>query len=50
MGTWYVYATYDYADIVGLDCLATFYQLTPDGNAINTERGRNLATNECVDL
>lgn len=45
MGTWYVYASYDYSDILGLDCLVAFYQLTPDGNAVNTENGKNLLTN-----
>ncbi|XP_037036588.1 uncharacterized protein LOC119074529 [Bradysia coprophila] len=44
-GTWYVYATYDYADIAGLDCLVAFHSLTPDGNVRNTERGKNLVTN-----
>ncbi len=46
MGTWYVYASYDYPDIVGLDCLVSFYNLTPEGNARNTERGKNLSTNQ----
>lgn len=50
MGTWYVYASYDYYDIVGLDCLVAFYQLTLDGNALNTERGKNLTTNEYVTI
>lgn len=45
-GTWYVYASYDYSDIEGLDCLVAFCQLTPDGNIRNYERGKNLTTNE----
>lgn len=48
MGNWYVYASYDYPDIVGLDCVVAFYQLTPDGNAMNTQTGTNLMTNALV--
>lgn len=48
MGAWYVYATYDYEEIEGLDCLVAFYHTTPDGTVRNNERGKNLTTNECV--
>lgn len=48
MGTWYVYASYDYPDILGLDCISAFYRLTPDGNAMNNQGGKNLSTNAWV--
>lgn len=48
MGIWYVYASYDYLDIAGLDCLVASYQLLPNGNAVNNEQGKNILTNKWV--
>lgn len=49
-GTWYTYAAFNYTDIEGLDCLISIFQLTPDGNILNTESAKNLVTNQWVSL
>lgn len=43
-----MYNTYDYKDIVGLDCIVLHQALLPNGNVLNIGRGKNLTTNALV--